>query len=80
MFFNKFHFVLNKSLMVQQKWPIVTRWQITGMNNVDLSFREFGRQLGQNHAVISRLVQQYQQTNDVIDRNHQGLPRKTYPQ
>ena len=33
---------------------------------------KLGIKLGQNHIVISQLVQKYQQTNDVNDWNHPG--------
>ena len=46
------------------------------MNNVGLSYREIGCQLGQNYTVISQLLQKYQQTNDVKDRDHPGQPHK----
>ena len=45
------------------------------MNIAGLSYRVIGRQLGRTDTVISRLVQQYQQTNDNKDRNSPGQPR-----
>ena len=64
--------MLNKSLTVRQDLSIATRMQIIGMNNAGLSGRAIGRQLRWNHIVISHLVRQYQQTNDVKDRTSSG--------
>ena len=49
-------------------------WQIIIVNNVKLSCREVRHQLGQIQNVISCFVRKYQQTNNVMDRNHKTFP------
>ena len=74
---NNFHFVFNNSLMVCQKLFIATRWQITGINNVGLSCREIGHQLGRNHTVITKLVDLYKNTNEPKMSSTGRLPSRT---
>ena len=60
--------------MVRKKNCSITMWQIIIVNNVKLSCREVRHQLGQIQNVISCFVRKYQQTNNVMDRNHKISP------
>lgn len=52
-------------------------WQIIGMDDRGMLYRDIGRQLGYYHSVISGLVTRHGQTREVKDRLRTGPPRKT---
>ena len=63
--------------MARRKAPEGIRWQIIGMRNVGLSGREISRHLGYSPSVINRLLNRFNQTNEVRDRHRSGRPRVT---
>ena len=54
--------------MARRRLSNATRWQIIGMSNAGLSRREISRRLGYSQSVICRLLNKFQQTNHVQDR------------
>ena len=45
------------------------RWRIVGIKNGGINYRAITRQLEYHHSVISRLIQNQAQTNDIKDRS-----------
>ena len=62
--------------MARRRLSDTTRWQIIGMSNAGLSGREISRRLGYSQSVICRLLNKFQQTNQVQDRARSGRPRR----
>ena len=63
--------------MVQRRILEAHKWQIIGMHTTGMSFKDIGRQMGYHYAVVSRLVRQYTQTNNLKDLPISGRPRVT---
>ena len=63
--------------MARRRLSDATRWQIIGMSNAGLSGQEISRHLGYSQSVICRLLNKFQQTNQLQDRARSGRPRKT---
>lgn len=53
------------------------RWQIIGMRNAGLSYREIARRIGHHFSTVCRIVKKHQQTNAVKDLKRTGRPRCT---
>ena len=51
--------------MARKKVPEGIRWQIIGMRKAGLSGREITRRLGYSLSVINRLLNRFDQTNEV---------------
>jgi transposase len=63
--------------MVRRRISKAQRWQIIGMHTTGMSFKAIGRQMSYHYTVVSRLVRNHTQTNNVKDLPRSGRPRVT---
>ena len=56
------------------------RERVIGMLTAGMSARDVARHFQRHESTISRLLNRYQQTENVADRSRSGRPRKIAPQ
>ena len=49
------------------------RWQIIGMQEADMSLRQIVQRVGRHHSTVGRTVNKHRLTDDVKDRDQEGL-------
>ena len=61
--------------IVGRRVPVHTRWKMFGNFQAGLTMRKIARPYGVSHTQVSRLVQRWQDTDNVVDRSRSGRPR-----